>query len=236
MSLSIGISLKLGQRRSAAQIITAIINPSLGPLEDGDTIASALSANYDQTSNYASTEGTIASVDATITVNGTAANPDDTVSAEDIVALSVLVTDSEANTRTFGASRDVSGIAPTNDVAPAIAGDTGLDDTLTVTAGTWSGVPQPTLAYQWLRGGVEISGETGTTYTITLADSASDITVRETATNIAGSASQISNAITVDTFEEPGAIPDTAVTLDGTEATALSLDGTEEEILVLEAA
>ena len=106
---------------------------------------------------------------------------------------------------------------PVNLVAPSIAGDTGLGDTLTVTAGTWSGVPAPTLAYQWLRDGVEIAGETGTTYDITLADSGALIAVRETATNSAGSASEVSNAITADTFTAPDAFtaPDWDVANDG---------------------
>ena len=205
-------------RGGRARIITATIAPSLGPLADGDTIASAMSANYDQTSNYASTAGTISTVVAAATVNGTSALFTDTVDAGDVVAVTVTVTDSEANERVFNAgTRTVAGIAPTNDVAPSIAGDTGLGDTLTVTAGTWSGAPAPTLAYQWLRDGVEIAGETGTTYDITLADSGALIAVRETATNAEGSASAVSNAITVDTFTAPDAFtaPDWDVANDG---------------------
>ena len=205
-------------RRGGPQIITATIAPALGPLEHGDTIASGMSENYDQTSNYASSEGTISSVVAAVTVNGSPALFTDTVDFEDVVAVTVTVTDSEANERVFNAgTRTVAGIAPTNDVAPSIAGDTGLGDTLTVTAGTWSGVPAPALTYQWLRDGVEIAGETGTTYDITLADSGALITVRETATNAAGSASEVSNAITADVFTAPDAFtaPDWDVANDG---------------------
>ena len=179
-------------------VITAIIQPALGPLEDGDAIASALSADIDQTSNYASTGGTITTVDVAITVNGVTALATDVVEFSDIVSVVVTVIDSEANERVYNAgSQTVAGIAPTNDVVPSIAGGTGLGDTLTVTAGTWSGAPAPTLAYQWLRDGVEIEGETGTTYEITLADSGTLIAVRETATNAEGSVFEVSNDLAI---------------------------------------
>lgn len=88
-------------------IITAVINPFISPLEDGDTIGPALSANYDQTSNYTSSEGTIVSAVATLTVNGASATTSTEVTFEDVVLLEVLVTDSEGNTRTFRAGRVV---------------------------------------------------------------------------------------------------------------------------------
>ena len=217
MSIGIGLGITTQRRRGAAQIITAIITPALGPLEDGDTIASALSADIDQTSNYASTEGTIASVTVTATINGDPADLSDTVAFEDVVAVTVTVQDDASNERVYGLSRVAGAVAPTNDVAPSIAGDTGLGDTLTVTAGTWSGSPAPTLSYQWRRDGQPIAGETGTTYDTTLADSGADIDVLETATNPGGSASEASNAITVDVFTVPAAFtaPDWDVANDG---------------------
>ena len=203
--------------RSRPQIITALIRPALAPIVSGQTVEDALSADVDQTSNYASTVGTIATVQVDILVNGeTPAALDIPLDAGDTIALSVTVTDSEANVRVFTASRVVGAVAPTNDVAPSIAGDTALGDVLTVTAGDWSGDPAPTLSYQWRRDGAAITGETGTTYTITIADSGADITVLETATNSAGSASQASNAITADTFTVPDAFtaPDWGVAND----------------------
>lgn len=97
----------------------------------------------------------------------------------------------------------IAGLAPTNDTAPSIAGDTGLGDTLTRTAGSWSGVPTPSVSGQWRRNGVAIAGETGATYTIVAADSGADIDYLETATNAEGSASADSNDITVQTFTAP---------------------------------
>ena len=107
-----GFGSPFGQRRRAAQIITAIITPALGPLTDGDTIASALSADIGETGNYASTEGTISTVDVVITVNGDPALASDTVDFEDVVAVTVTVTDTEANQRVFNLSRVALDIAP----------------------------------------------------------------------------------------------------------------------------
>jgi hypothetical protein len=220
-----GFASPFGQRRGV-QIISAIIQPSLAPLVAGDTIEDNISADIDQTTNYTSTKGTIASVVVAVLVNGeTPASLDIPLDFEDVVSITVTVTDSEANVRVFNLGRTVAGIAPSNDVAPAIAGDTGLGDTLTVTAGTWSGVPEPTLTYQWLRGGVEIAGETGTTYVITLADSGASITVRETATNSEGSAFEVSNAITADTFTAP--VNDVAPSISGDTDLGATLTRTE---------
>ena len=114
--------------------------------------------------------------------------------------------------------------APTNDVAPSIAGNTGLGDTLTRTAGTWSGNPTPSLTGQWRRNGTPIAGETGTTYTIAVADSGADIDYLETATNAIGSASADSNDITAQTFVSPtiGGVP----TIAGTEEVGETLTAT----------
>ena len=104
----IGIGIGINRRRRGGpQIITAVIAPALAPLENGDTIDSGLSADIDQTSNYASTAGTISSVDVTATINSVSAELTDTVSYEDVVAVSVLVTDSESNTRTYSLARTV---------------------------------------------------------------------------------------------------------------------------------
>ena len=110
----------------------------------------------------------------------------------------------------------IAGLAPTNDTAPSIAGDDGLGDTLTRTAGSWSGTPTPSVSGQWRRNGVAISGETGATYTIVAADSGASIDYIETATNAEGSATQDSNDITVQTFASP------------TIGAGLSIAGTEE--------
>src|SRR5690606_3762988 len=67
---------------------------------------------------------------------------------------------------------------PEHLVAPAITGVPEVGQTLTVTPGTWSGEPSPTLSYQWFRddkgGGLPepilIPGATGLTYELTEED------------------------------------------------------------------
>ncbi|MFT4213343.1 MAG: CAP domain-containing protein [Microbacterium sp.] len=69
----------------------------------------------------------------------------------------------------------------TKTTTPKITGTKKVGKKLTAAAGTWkpSGV---TLSYQWLRGGVAISGATGKTYKLTAADAGKKISVRVTGT------------------------------------------------------
>lgn len=69
---------------------------------------------------------------------------------------------------------------------PALAGTAKVGSTLTVDGGTWSGVPAPTLALQWLRDGAEIPGATGPAYDLGDADDRAALAVRVTALNAAG--------------------------------------------------
>jgi hypothetical protein len=231
MRMGISLGITGNSRAGEPPIITAIVSPALGSLQDGDAISSALSANIDDTANYASSEGTIASVDLVVTVNAAPAVVADVVDYNDHVLITVTVTDDAANERVFNLGGTVVGIIPANTAAPSIAGDTELGDVLTVTPGTWTGVPTPSLSYQWRRDGVAISGATGSTYTIVIADNGADIDVLETATNVMGAVSEASNAITVDTFTAPNAFtaPDWGVANDGTNInlniTTLPADG-----------
>jgi lysophospholipase L1-like esterase len=85
--------------------------------------------------------------------------------------------------------------APVNSVAPAVTGVAAVGSTLTLTAGTWVGNPTPTIARQWRRGGVAISGANGTTYVLQEADVDALITCTETGTNSVSTASATSNSI-----------------------------------------
>lgn len=89
------------------------------------------------------------------------------------------------------------GSAPTNNTPPSISGTAVVGQTLTVTAGGWSGSPTPTLSYQWYRGATPISGATSTTYTLVQADAGNTSNMKcvVTATNGAGSASADSNTV-----------------------------------------
>lgn len=57
---------------------------------------------------------------------------------------------------------------PVNSVLPAITGTKTVGQTLTCSTGTWS--KSPTLAYQWLRDGVPISGATASTRLLAAPD------------------------------------------------------------------
>ena len=104
----------------------------------------------------------------------------------------VLVTATNAEGSASQASNPtatVTAAGPVNTVAPAISGTARRAETLTATPGTWSGNDN-TFAYQWQRGGVDIAGATGATYTPVAADVGATLRVRVTATNPDGSASR----------------------------------------------
>ncbi len=81
---------------------------------------------------------------------------------------------------------------PTVWMVPTIIGTATVGQTLMATEGIWMGTP--TVALQWLRSGMEISGARGLSYVLTLDDLAANITVRATATNAGGSVTSTSAA------------------------------------------
>lgn len=88
--------------------------------------------------------------------------------------------------------------APVSVVPPVISGNTVEGSVLTVTSnGVWTGYPPPTYTYQWQNAGVDILGETASTYTTVAGDVGDAIRCVVTATNSQGSASANSNEITV---------------------------------------
>ncbi len=78
---------------------------------------------------------------------------------------------------------------PRNTSLPTIAGTPRIEQTLTASAGSWTGTPTISYAYQWLRCNAAgeacaaIEGATGTAYTLLGADVGSTIEVTVTATN-----------------------------------------------------
>jgi uncharacterized delta-60 repeat protein len=105
----------------------------------------------------------------------------------------------------------VSGTAPVNATPPTISGTATEGQTLTVSAGAWTGSTPIDDSYQWRRcdsagaNCVDISAATGTTYTLTVADVGRTIRVRETATNAYGAGSADS-AATAAVKAKPGVI------------------------------
>jgi len=64
-------------------------------------------------------------------------------------------------------------------VAPKVTGTAKVGSTLTAAAGTWTPAAT-TVTYQWLRGGVAISGATATTYVLTSTDKGKTVSVKVT--------------------------------------------------------
>ena len=78
--------------------------------------------------------------------------------------------------------------APQNSAPPTLSDTTPTQgQVLSVNPGTWSGTPTPTLTYQWQRDGANLSGQTGTTYTVVAGDVGHTLDVVETANNGVGS-------------------------------------------------
>lgn len=71
---------------------------------------------------------------------------------------------------------------------PTITGISQVGQTITANPGYWE--PGTTLAYQWLRNGAEISGATGTTFSLTSVDNGTAISVRVT-----GSKARMTNLV-----------------------------------------
>jgi len=88
--------------------------------------------------------------------------------------------------------------APANTSAPTLSGSAQLAQTLTVSAGSWSGEPAPTYTYQWQRcdsagaNCTNIAGANGQSYTTAATDVGGRLQAIVTATNSAGSASSAS--------------------------------------------
>lgn len=89
-------------------------------------------------------------------------------------------------------------VPPANIVPPVIAGSNIVGGLLKVIDnGTWTGTLPITFTYQWQRNGIEIVGQTNSTYTTEMADLGFDITCIVTATNIVGVLGAYSNVITI---------------------------------------
>ena len=86
---------------------------------------------------------------------------------------------------------------PVSTALPVLSGATTVGSIITTTSGTWSGSPTPTFSYQWYKGNASILGEVSSTYTIKTDDVGQSINCRVTATNSSGSASAISNSVSI---------------------------------------
>jgi len=99
-----------------------------------------------------------------------------------------------------GPSSGTSPVAPSDSSLPVVSGTAQQNQTLSTSTGSWTGTTPLTYAYQWQRCGsgggscVPISGATGASYGLGLADVGSTIRASVTASNSAGSATAASTA------------------------------------------
>ena len=104
----------------------------------------------------------------------------------------------QAATAQSSASEVVAPTPPVNTALPTIAGETKRGETLTADAGSWSGTPTISHAYQWRSCDadsgdcVDIQGATGQTFVPTFAEVARRVRVAVTATNAAGNVPAVS--------------------------------------------
>src|ERR1035441_8331662 len=118
------------------------------------------------------------------------------------------LTNTDSYTWTIGTA---AATAPLNTSPPTVPAAATQGQTLTASAGQWSGSPTPTFAYQWLRckqsgqGRQSISGSTGGSYTVLSADVGSTLVVTVTASNSLGSPSAQSQptAVVQGTLAQP---------------------------------
>lgn len=126
--------------------------------------------------------------------------------SDKFIAVGVTASSAGAISATW-LSTTVAKAPPVNTVTPAVSGTASVFSTLTASSGTWTGVPAPTVAYQWLRctaagtaantlpaGCTTIAGATQATYAIDTADYQKFLRVRVTGTNTLGSATRYTAA------------------------------------------
>ena len=87
-------------------------------------------------------------------------------------------------------------------LAPVLAGTGRIGQPVTVSAGSWSGVPAPATSVAWLRDGTAIAGATGLSYTPVAVDDGHALAARVKAANSAGSAETVTAALAV-TYSAP---------------------------------
>jgi hypothetical protein len=136
---------------------------------------------------------------------GANANTYTLVSADAGLNMTCVVTATNANGSTPATSNIIATtalFAPTNIELPLIPGGVEnpwyVGNTISFFGNVWDGNPLPTLTYQWLRTGGNITGATNNTYLLDIADEGYDISVKCTATNSQGTAFETSNEVTIE--------------------------------------
>jgi phosphatidylinositol-3-phosphatase len=104
---------------------------------------------------------------------------------------------------------ETTAVPPSDQTPPTVAGTAKVGQTLTASAGTWSGTQPISFAYQWQRcdtsgnNCTDVSGATDSTYLVDPADAGSTLRVAVTASNAAGSSTAASAPTAVVTAPTP---------------------------------
>lgn len=132
-----------------------------------------------------------------VNISGATAFNYTTVSTDYNTVLTVVVTATNTTGSTPATSIGTNAIlplAPINTVAPVLSGNAAVNNTLSLSNGTWTSQNAITYSYSWARNGVIISGEINNTYDLISADAGSVIQGIVTATNSGGSNNAGSNS------------------------------------------
>ena len=112
----------------------------------------------------------------------------------------VTATNSAGSAAASEATAVVAALAPSDTVAPSIAGEAKDGQTLTASVGEWAGTPTISYSYQWEscsslgEGCLPVAGATDASYSLVDRDVGTTLRVVVTATNSAGQASAASSA------------------------------------------
>jgi hypothetical protein len=109
----------------------------------------------------------------------------------------VTATNSAEHKSATGAGVSVPALAPESTVLPAVSGTAAVGGTLTCANGVWAAKPSPMFTVQWLRDGVPISGATGSSYQVQVAEVGEGLACEVTAMNSARHKSATSRSVSV---------------------------------------
>jgi hypothetical protein len=215
-----GYNLGLAKARVSESVPAAPTNVVLPSLVGNGAVGSVVTCNPGAWSGSPSPTFTFNFKLDTVSVQSGASNTYTPLIGDDTKTLTctVTATNTEGSANADTSNSLVVGTAPNNTVAPVISGTNTFGSTLTTTNGTFTGTDPLTYTYQWLRGGLPISGETLSTYVIGASDSLAAITCEVKATNSYGFDSEVSNTITVQDFAPINTVAPT-VSPSGTQST-----------------
>ena len=147
--------------------ITALTLPVLSPI-----VADAVLSSAYFPGTYATTSGTIVSQVPTYLVNGGEQSASYIALAGDVVTVSVLVTNSVGNTRTFSTFSQTAAInsAPVVTAIPRVVGLPQPGKVLTLAGYVFQGEGALTFEFGWQRTQIDIPLAVSATYTATIAD------------------------------------------------------------------